>query len=51
MGLHWLYENGEVLERQDQDAQILLKIRIPNQRVERVRNRFPAAQVVPAPIA
>ena len=45
-GLHWLYEHGEVLERQDQDGWITLKIRIAAQRVERVKHRFPMAEVV-----
>ena len=45
-GLHWLYEHGEVLERRDQDGWITLKIRIAAQRVERVKHRFPLAELV-----
>jgi GTPase len=49
-GLHWLYEHGEVLERQDHETWIALKIRIAAQRVERLQHRFPTAEVVePAP--
>ena len=42
-GLHWLYENGEVLSREDRDAQIDLRVRIAQQRIDRLRNRYPTA--------
>ena len=47
-GLHWLYEHGEVLSRTDRDAWIDLKVRMPGQRVDRIRNRFPTAEMLQA---
>jgi GTP-binding protein HflX len=45
MGLHWLYENSEVLSRRDEETgQIALRIRIASQRSDRLKHRFPQAQ-------
>ncbi len=43
-GLHWLYEHGEVLQREDRDASITLQVRIADQRADRLKQRFPTAE-------
>ena len=44
-GLHWLYENGEVLSRTErEDGSLRLQIRVASARVERLRYRFPSAE-------
>ena len=44
-GLHWIYENSEVLERADQeDGSIHLEVRVAPERIERVLARFPQAK-------
>lgn len=45
-GLHWLYENTEILHRKDDGEELSLRIRIAPQRVARLRQRFPAAEPI-----
>ncbi|WP_237481655.1 GTPase HflX [Lichenibacterium dinghuense] len=48
-GLNWLYETTEILARQDgEDGTIHLTVRVAPERMERVQNRFPQAERVPA---
>jgi GTP-binding protein HflX len=43
-GLHWLYENSEILERStDQDGAVHLNLRVAPERLERLQRRFPSA--------
>lgn len=44
-GLAWLYTQGEVLERrEDQDGRIIMVVRAPPQRRDRILQRFPSAR-------
>ncbi|HEX4764710.1 MAG TPA: GTPase HflX [Lichenihabitans sp.] len=46
-GLHWLYESAEILSRGDgQDGEVHLRVRIPPERLPRLRRRFPAARLL-----
>ena len=46
-GLHWLYENAEVMARTDgEDGAIHLTLRVAQDRLERLVHRFPAAMRV-----
>jgi GTP-binding protein HflX len=40
-GLHWLYEHSEVMERHDEEDGLKLVVRVPPQRAEEIRHRFP----------
>jgi GTP-binding protein HflX len=40
-GLHWLYEHSEVMERQDGEDGLKLLVRVPPQRADEIRRRFP----------
>jgi GTPase len=43
--LHWLYENGEILVREDrEDGSLLLQVRIASVRIEQLLHRFPNAR-------
>ncbi|RFB80264.1 GTPase HflX [Methylovirgula sp. 4M-Z18] len=45
-GLHWLYENGEIMARRTgEDGAINLTIRIAPERLDHVKGRFPGAEV------
>ena len=44
-GLHWLYENGEVLKRETQEnGSIELTVRLAPEKIERLIQRFPDAE-------
>ena len=44
-GLHWLYENGEVMSRSQQDGGSLeIVVRLAPEKIERLVKRFPDAQ-------
>lgn len=44
-GLHWLYENGEVLKRtSDEDGSVELTVRLAPEKIERLMQRFPDAE-------
>ena len=44
-GLHWLYENGEVLKRDArEDGSLDIKIRLAPEKIERLIQRFPDAE-------
>ena len=44
-GLHWLYENGEVMSRSQQDGGSLeIVVRLAPEKIERLVQRFPDAQ-------
>ncbi len=46
-GLHWLYESAEILSRGDgEDGEVHLRVRIPPERLPRLRRRFPAARLI-----
>jgi GTP-binding protein HflX len=45
-GLHWLYEEAEVIERAEADEQIDLTVRIAPEKEPRLFNRFPGAEKV-----
>ena len=48
--LHWLYESTEVLSRRDdEDGTIRLTVRVAPERLARVQNRFPGAEVAAQP--
>jgi GTP-binding protein HflX len=41
-GLHWLYENAEVMDRQStEDGRIHLKLRVAQDKMARIARRFP----------
>jgi GTPase len=42
-GLHWLYEHGEVMRREDSDSAVHVTVRVAPDQVERVKRRFPGA--------
>ena len=45
-GMHWLYENSEVLGRTDEpDGSVHLEVRVAPERLDRLLSRFPAARV------
>ncbi|MDX7949860.1 GTPase HflX [Lichenihabitans sp. Uapishka_5] len=44
--LHWVYEHGEVLDRVDAESQIQVRVRVHNQRVDRLKHRFPLARPI-----
>jgi GTPase len=46
-GLHWLYEHGEVMSRDDEADGIRLTVRVAPDQVERVKRRFPPALKCP----
>ena len=48
-GLHWLYEHGEVMSRQDGESAIQLTVRVAPDQVDRVRRRFPSAAAAHGP--
>jgi GTP-binding protein HflX len=44
-GLHWLYENGEVLKRDArEDGSLDITIRLAPEKIERLIQRFPDAE-------
>jgi GTP-binding protein HflX len=45
-GLHWLYENAEVLGRNEVEDRIDLTLRVTPERLDRLTNRFPDAQIL-----
>jgi len=46
--LNWLYESTEILSRVDEgDGTIHLTVRVPPERLQRVQNRFPQAELTP----
>ena len=45
-GLHWLYENAEVLGRNAVEDRIDLTLRVTPERLDRLTNRFPDAQIL-----
>jgi GTP-binding protein HflX len=47
---HWLYENGEVLSRRnDEEGRLHLSVRVPEQRLDALFRRFPDARLVASP--
>ena len=48
-GLNWLYETTEILSREDDEEGVIhLTVRVPPERLQRVQNRFPQAELVRA---
>jgi GTP-binding protein HflX len=48
-GLHWLYENAEILDRNaDDDGVVHLRARVSPERMPRLMKRFPEAQTAQA---
>jgi GTP-binding protein HflX len=43
-GLHWLYEQAEVLDRHEEGTRITLRARVAPEKEARLLNRFPSAR-------